>query len=271
MTTGNPRASRFEIVEPTAARRPIVAHVPHAATLIPASIRAEILLDDDSLAQELIRLTDWHTDELFSWMGELGGPMLVNRLSRLVFDPERFVDDADEPMATIGQGAVYSRTTDGRRMRILTDDDRARRIEEFYDPYHAALTGLVTETLERFGRCLIIDCHSFSSDPLPSEPDQAPDRPDICIGTDSFHTPPALAEHLRRAFAAEAFRVRLDSPFAGALVPLAYYRRDNRVASLMIEVRRGLYCDEATGDPASSFASVRERLERAVRSVKPQE
>ena len=39
----------------------------------------------------------------------------------------------------------------------------------------------------------------------------------------------------------------------------------------MIEVRRGLYCDEATGDPAPTFASVREQLERAVRSVKPQE
>jgi N-formylglutamate amidohydrolase len=270
VTTGNPPASRYEVVEPTAARRPIVAHVPHAATLIPASIRAEILLDDDALAQELIRLTDWHVDGLFSWIGELGGPMFVNRLSRLVFDPERFVDDADEPMAKAGQGVVYTRTTDGRHLRILTDDDRARRIVQFYEPYHAALTGLVTDTLHRFGRCLIVDCHSFSSDPLPSEPDQTPDRPDICIGTDPFHTPPALAEHLRRAFVAEAFRVRLDSPFAGALVPLAYYGRDDRVTSLMIEVRRGLYCDEATGDPAPTFATVRQRLERAIRSVQPQ-
>jgi N-formylglutamate deformylase len=270
VTTGNPPASRYEVVEPTAARRPIVAHVPHAATLIPASIRAEILLDDDALAQELIRLTDWHVDGLFSWIGELGGPMFVNRLSRLVFDPERFVDDADEPMAKAGQGVVYTRTTDGRPLRILTDDDRARRIVQFYEPYHAALTGLVTDTLHRFGRCLIVDCHSFSSDPLPSEPDQTPDRPDICIGTDPFHTPPALAEHLRRAFVAEAFRVRLDSPFAGALVPLAYYGRDDRVTSLMIEVRRGLYCDEATGDPAPTFATARQRLERAIRSVQPQ-
>ena len=77
MTTGNPPASRYEVVEPTAARRPIVAHVPHAATLIPASIRAEILLDDDALAQELIRLTDWHVDGLFSWIGE---PPLPSRV-----------------------------------------------------------------------------------------------------------------------------------------------------------------------------------------------
>jgi hypothetical protein len=32
----------------------------------------------------------------------------------------------------------------------------------------------------------------------------------------------------------------------------------------MIEVRRGLYCDETTGERNSAFAEVRERLRRAV-------
>lgn len=256
----------FAIIEPTTARGPIVAHVPHASTVIPPDIRAEILLDD-ALARELIRLTDWHTDELFAFMADLGAPLFVNCLSRLVFDPERFVDDADEPMAAVGQGVVYTRTTDGEPLRAIDDAERTRRIEAYFDPYHAAFTALVADTLDRFGRCLIVDCHSFATEPLPSEPDQAPHRPDICIGTDAFHTPPELAEALHGAMASEGLRVRLDSPFAGSLVPLSYNGRDDRVRSVMIEVRRGLYCDETTGARSASFGDIRASLARAIQAV----
>lgn len=257
----------FRIIEPTTARGPIVAHVPHASTAIPTDIRAEILLDDDALARELVRLTDWHTDELFAFLADLGAPMFVNRLSRLVFDPERFVDDADEPMAAVGQGVVYTRTTDGEPLRTLDDSEQTRRIAESFDPYHAAFTALVADTLDRFGRCLIVDCHSFATEPLPSERDQAPDRPDICLGTDAFHTPPELVDTLRVALSDEGLSVRLDSPFAGSLVPLAYYGRDDRVTSVMLEIRRGLYCDEATGARSASFTATRASLARAIRAV----
>jgi hypothetical protein len=33
------------------------------------------------------------------------------------------------------------------------------------------------------------------------------------------------------------YSVTIDTPFAGALVPLASYRKDHRILSLMIEVR----------------------------------
>ncbi len=55
----------------------------------------------------------------------------------------------------------------------------------------------------------------------------------------------------------------IDRPFAGALVPLRWYRRDHRVASLMIEVRRNVYMDEATGAPGAGFDAVTARLRQA--------
>ncbi len=254
----------YAIFDPTAPAVPVVGHVPHASTVIPGDVRDEILLDDDALHRELVRLTDWHTDDLFGWLPGRGATMFVNRLSRLVFDPERFADDAQEPMAALGQGVVYTRTTWGERLRELTDHDRDQRIADLYEPYHAALSELVGSQLERFGRCTLLDCHSFATLPLPHERDQSPERPDICIGTDPFHTPTALATDLQRTFAAEGFHVRRDAPFSGCLVPLAYYRRDRRVSSVMIEVRRGLYCDESTGQRVPAFPGVRAALERAV-------
>jgi N-formylglutamate deformylase len=162
---------------------------------------------------------------------------------------------------------VYTRSTDGEPLGAISDAERTRRIAESFDPYHAAFTALVADMLDQFGRCLIIQCHSFATEPLPSEPDQAPDRPDICIGRDAFHSPPELADALHDALTDEDFRVRFDSPFAGSFVPLAYYGRDDRVTSVMLEVRRGLYCDESTGRLSASFGATLASLTRATRAV----
>jgi N-formylglutamate amidohydrolase len=259
-----PTQRPFEILPPLAAARPIVGHVPHASTHVPPAERRGILLDEGALARELLRLTDAHTDRLYAWIRELGGSLLVNRVSRLVVDPERFVDDAAEPMAAVGQGAVYTRTTDGRPLRGGDPATRSGLLARWYEPYHAALEREVDAALGAFGRCLVLDGHSFASAPLPSEPDQDPDRPDVCIGTDPFHTPRGLVDGLRTALEAEGFRVAVDRPFAGTLVPLRWYGIDPRVASVMLEVRRGTYMDEATGEPLAAFDEVAARLRRAV-------
>ena len=243
----------FEVVRPDGPGVPVVAHVPHAATMIPADVRAELTIGDDELAAELMRLTDWHTDDLFGHLVGHGVTLFLNRLSRLVFDPERFLDDAREPAAARGQGVVYTHGTQGQRLREDSPTRRAARVDELYRPYHAALGATVGAQLANFGRCTVIDCHSFPSVALPSELDQAPDRPDICIGTDPTHTPPELAEVMQQAFRAQGFRVARDTPFAGTFVPSGYYESEPRVTSVMIEVRRGLYVDERTGTPTDAL------------------
>lgn len=260
-----PSATPFEILEPPpgVAPRPWVGHVPHAGLAIPADVRAGITVDDVELRRQQVLLTDHLTDRLFDWLPTAGAATFVNRTSRLVVDPERFADDDHEPMAALGQGAVYTRTTDGVRMRPDDAAARAALLARFFEPYHAALTALVERTLERHGRCLIVDGHSFGSVPLLSERDQAPDRPDICLGTDPTHTPERLYRALDAAFRDAGFTVKRDSPFAGSLVPLRHYGRDRRVTTVMLEIRRGLYCDEATGEPLPTFAATRDRIRDA--------
>ncbi len=232
--------------------------------MIPPDVRPEIVLSDHELADELLRLTDWYTDELFAGLVELGATLFVNDLSRLVFDPERFVDDSAEPMAARGQGVVYWLGTRSQLLREASSEVRDRHVAERYRPYHAALHGLVSEQLERADRCLVIDCHSFPSVPLPSELDQTPERPDICIGTDPVHTPGALALAMEEAFATERLHVLRDMPFAGTFVPSGYYGTDDRVHSVMIEVRRGLYMDETSAERLPGFGAVAATIVRAV-------
>ncbi len=262
--TGARAHAPFEVLGPTAAARPIVGHVPHAATTIPARERRGIHLDDAALAAELLRLTDAHTDRLYGWIRDLGGTLFVNRVSRLVVDPERFPDDAAEPMARVGQGAVYTLTTDGEPLRATDPEERSRLMTRWYQPYHAALEGLVAATLDAFGTCMVLDAHSFATLPLPSEPDQDPDRPDVCLGTDPFHTPRTLVAELAAALREAGFRVAVDRPFSGSLVPLRWYGTDRRVTSILLEVRRGTYVDERTGEPLEGFHDVAGRLRRTV-------
>jgi N-formylglutamate amidohydrolase len=68
-------------------------------------------------------------------------------------------------------------------------------------------------------------------------------RPDICIGTDDFHTSAALSESFWSAFQLAGWSVSLNDPFAGALVPGSRYRSDKRVGAVMVEVNRRLKVD----------------------------
>jgi N-formylglutamate deformylase len=112
---------------------------------------------------------------------------------------------------------------------------------------------------------LIVDAHSFPSRPLPYELDQAQNRPQICIGTDSTHTPIWLSQKAEMIFQSVGWSVAMDRPFAGSLVPIDFYRSDpKRVHSIMIEVNRGLYMDEQTGEKLPAFDQVKDKLGKCV-------
>ena len=242
----------------------VLFHVPHDSVEIPDDCRELFVLTDEEMERELIRMTDLHTHELFA-RGVSPDRVFRFPVSRLLVDPERFPDDREEPMAAKGQGAVYLAASDGRRLkRALSAIERKYLMERYYFPHHGHLTDGVHAALARYGRVLIVDCHSFSSVPLPLEPCQQRCRPQICIGTDPFHTPKELAAGLRDMFRSAGMSVGMDEPFSGSLTPILHYRHDRRVASVMLEVRRNLYEDEASGMKKADFSAVADALRDAV-------
>ena len=94
---------------------------------------------------------------------------------------------------------------------------------------------------------MLLDCHSFPVQPLPTQTTFLDVSPEICIGTDPQHTSLALRDLVVDHFVGHGFEVMLDKPFRGALIPNAFYGKDPRVQSIMVELRRDLYMDEATG------------------------
>ncbi len=242
---------------------PVVIHVPHASTVIPESERGAFLSD---LNDELLKMTDHYCDEIFC----TGNRSVVFPVSRLVCDPERFRDDRWETMSSVGMGAVYTRTHSGGVLRNIDDEQRERILKRYYDPHHAALTSAVQCALDQTGRCLIIDGHSFYPKSLPYEMDQCGQRPDFCIGTDPFHTPEALAEEAVRLLQAKGYSVAVNVPFAGALVPLAFYQKNLRVSSVMIEINRRLHMRE-NGIRSESFQLICEVVQTLIRILESEE
>jgi hypothetical protein len=66
-----------------------VLHIPHSARFIPLEASRAIQLDDAALQDELLRMTDSYTDELFP-VSPVEAGRVVFPVSRLVCDVERF-------------------------------------------------------------------------------------------------------------------------------------------------------------------------------------
>jgi N-formylglutamate deformylase len=261
-----PAAPSFEFL-PGAAHSPVILHVPHSAREIPAEVRSGIVLDDAALERELDHITDAHTAELADAAAKRSAVTpwrFVNRLSRLVVDPERFPDEREE-MLSVGMGAVYTRTTHRGVLRPA-DTDPEPLIGRYFRPYAQAMTEAVADRLAATGRAVVIDVHSYPSSPLPYELHGAGPRPPVCLGTDTFHTPPELAAAAREAFAA-CGDTGLDSPFGGTYVPLEFYGRDPRVSALMVEIRRDTYMTEPGGPAGPGLTRLTSALAALVDAV----
>jgi N-formylglutamate deformylase len=249
-------------------RSPVLLHVPHAGTEVPAWTRPHLLLDDSALAAELAALTDHHTDALATRSADrarLCPSLLVNRVSRFVVDPERFPDEREE-MAAAGMAAVYTRGTRGQRIRADEPDHREALLAAYYRPWAAAAQEAVEDRLASTGRAVLLDVHSYPSVALPYELHAERARPAVCLGTDPGHTPDWLVEATGAAFAPVG-QIVLDAPFAGTYVPLAHHRRDPRVLSLMLEIRRDVYMTEPGGPLGPGADAVVGALARLVDAV----
>jgi len=241
-------------------KTPIIFHIPHSSKIIPEDVRNQFVLSDEELKDELLLMTDAHTDDLFV-SNKTEQETVIFPVSRLVVDPERFVDDDLELMSEKGMGVIYTQTSSGKKLRrSITEQERESLLNTYYHSHHDRLNKAVGYQLKKYGKVLIIDCHSFPSIPLPYEYVQSKDRSDICIGTDDFHTPESLTQRCVQLFQKKGYSIKINKPFKGSLVPGEYYQKNKNVCSVMIEVNRKLYMDEKTGTKIAEYEGVKSDL-----------
>ena len=203
----------------------IIIHILHSGLKIPKNnFTNEVLLQED-----VFESTDWYTDEIFN----TDLTTVKTNLSRIYVDFERLEED---DMDKFGRGFYYTNNVDGILFR---DNSEKENVLQIFKKYHNDFDVLVDEKLKENGFCTVIDCHSFNEEKLPFESDLK--RPEICIGTNEFHTPKWLREKTIDFFKKEGFEVLENSPYSGTFVPQKQYKKDERVFSIMIEINKKLY------------------------------
>lgn len=228
---------------------PVVLNLPHASSLIPAYLRDQFIVSDKELAEEQRKLVDWFVDDLYSPIIVAGATAVRHNVSRFVCDPERFEDDTKECMFERGMGVVYTHGTERQRIRRdISPEEREAILRDLYRPYHAALTAQVRGVIDTFGRCVVVDGHSYQEFSLPYELYGDAPRPDVVFGDDPTHTPAWTHDEVSRLSREAGYSFGVNRPFAGTVVPLPFYG-DTRVSSFMLEINRRTYMNEKNTAP----------------------
>lgn len=241
----------------------IILHIPHSSTNIP--LKDGYVVDSNSLEKEILKLTDWYTDDLFY---SLDDEMIVAEFSRIFCDPERFSDDSQEIMAQYGMGVLYEKNDNGETIRTVTSELKEKVLNEYYWIHHQKLSKAVNTQLEQFGKALIIDCHSYPNTPLKRDLDKNPIRPDFNIGTDSFHTPKELIDLSVAFFENAGYTLGVDWPYKGSIVPMEHYQKNNNVQTIMLEINRSLYINEPTNEKSDRYTAIKKLVRDYIKTIK---
>lgn len=204
---------------------PVIIHIPHSSTYIP--IIDNYVSEIDTMLEN-IKLVDKHT----SIFNVDNITKLVTPFSRIFCDVERF-EDENEPMFKIGQGFYYTHTSNGDLLRTENEILKKLIYKNYYLKHHEQLTALVENKLNRFNKAIIFDCHTFSGKAINVE-----NLPEICIGTDVYHTSPELELRVKAIFC--NYEVAINNPYSGTIVPKKYYKTNPNVSSIMIEVNQDM-------------------------------
>ena len=231
----------------------LVLHIPHSSTEIP--FFDGYVSSHDEIQQEIIRLTDWYTDDLFDSQVD---DKIIAPFSRIFCDVERFADDELEVMSKFGMGVLYEKFDNGNLLRVVSDELKQKVLNNYYWVHHALLSNTVKASLEQTNSCLILDCHSFPCSPLTSALVRDEIRPDFNIGTDLYHTPKHFINESITYFETKGYKLGIDTPYSGSIVPMEYYQKDPRVTSIMLEVNRGLYLKENTNEKSENYNKTKE-------------
>lgn len=220
----------FHLYLPKADPSPIVANIPHSGLAMPLEIAQTL----HHSYQRYLPHQDWHLDQLYDFLPELGITVLQAIYSRYVVDLNRA---AQEPfLGSFWQSTIPDKTAFNMPLyRIRPSETQIRdRIDQFYSPYHQQLEALLTQMIQQFGYVYLLDLHSFGG----------PIEDDVCLGNVNGEScSEFLIATVESAFLSQDYQVVRNKVFNGGHIT-RHYGQMPQVEALQIELRYPTYLNE---------------------------
>ena len=262
----------FRLLAPERPFTPVVFTSAHSGRSYSADLMSGVRLCPLSLR----RSEDCFVDDLFAAAPAHGAPLLAANFPRAFcdanreaweLDPNMFIDrlpdwvNTTSSRVSAGLGTIAKVVASGEPIYAgkLPFREAERRIFTYWRPFHDTLGRLIADIKDRFGYCLLIDCHSM---PSGGQGKRGGSRPvDFVLG--DLHGSSCASRITRAAevlLSGKGYLVRRNDPYAGGFITRQYGRPANDVHVLQIEIARALYMDEARIERLPGFPAVQQQI-----------
>ena len=225
---------------------PLLVSIPHNGLAIPEEISATMTEVGKSS-----RDTDWFLDRLYDFDVTNDVGMIASHYSRYVIDLNR---DANAPS---NQSLYPGQNTTGLFPKITFDqrpvyqagkepdtDERRRRIEKFWHPYHDQLKSELKRMRAKFGIAILFEAHSIESE-LPYLFEGV--LPDLNFGTNSGKScSVGMTDVIKSTLPEAGYSHAFNGRFIGGFITRRYANPTDGIHSIQLELSQATYMDQLT-------------------------
>ncbi len=269
----------YKVERPRTLNLPLVLDSPHSGERYPGDFNTPVPME------VLRRAEDMYVDDLFAGAVDRGSPLISALFPRSYIDPNRALQDLDrelleepwpEPVqpsekARLGHGLIWRVCPPDLPMYVkrLTVEEVKYRIATYWHAYHAALSALLDEAQDRFGKAWLLDCHSMPSVSLPKEPRfGGVRRAEFILGDrDGTTCSTEFLYVVRDTLKSFGYHVKINDPYKGVEIIRRHGRPAEGRHSLQIEINRALYMNEETFERTVYYAELQGHMSRLVEVI----
>lgn len=212
---------------------PLVLTLPHTGTDIPDEIARRL-----QSPWRARKDTDWWIEQLYDFAPPRGITTIRSRISRTVIDLNRDPCGASLYPGQATTELCPTTTFDGESLYLRgeepDDEERERRTDEWFWPYHRAIEATLDRLLARHPRVILYDAHSIRSQ-IPRLFEGT--LPHFNIGTNRGETcDSSLTESIARICRESRFETVVNGRFLGGWTVRHYGRAGRPVQAVQMEL-----------------------------------
>ena len=269
---------------------PFITHLPGTSALVLDSPHSGVVYPPDFLytcdLATLRRAEDTHVEKLYDFAPMLGAHWIEAHFPRSYLDANRNTSELDisllnepwpHPVETnpallskvrLGKGLIWRITDDGMPIyeRTLSVHEVLGRIEQCWQPYHAAVAQAIDAAHARHGYSVHINCHSMPA-VASSHATEFPGEKhaDFVVGDrDGSTASPALSRRVCDHLTALGYSVAYNHPYKGVELVRRYSNLAENRHSIQLEINRKLYMNEETLALTAGFDNLKAHLRSLV-------